>query len=70
MTPLQKAVEMNQVELVNKYVKVFGLDVNGVTPQYNLERFMKHKRYYILRVSIVTNNQVNRHLAPRLHRSE
>ena len=43
MTPLQKAVEMNQVELVNKYVKVFGLDVNGVTPQYNLERFMKHK---------------------------
>lgn len=39
MTPLQKAVEMNQVELVQKYIKVFGLDVNGVTPKYNLEWF-------------------------------
>lgn len=36
MTPLQKAVEMNQVELVQKYIKVFGIDVNGVTPKYNL----------------------------------
>ncbi|CBY38431.1 unnamed protein product [Oikopleura dioica] len=36
MTPLQKAVEMNQVELVHKYIKVFGLDVNGVTAKYNL----------------------------------
>jgi hypothetical protein len=41
MTPLQKAVEMNQVELVQKYIKVFGIDVNGVTPKYNLEWFLK-----------------------------
>lgn len=36
MTPLQKAVEMNQVELVNKYIKVFGLDVNRCTDKYPL----------------------------------
>lgn len=41
MTPLQKAVEMNQVELVHKYIKVFGLDVNGVTAKYNLEWFLE-----------------------------